>query len=100
MLDIPKINYEEIFNAWKISLNPTPKQEELAKLRLEVCLGCEYRKEMIKGLKWSALCGGCGCPLNKKVFSTNYNACPEKLWGEIDSNYLEPHKLKNKKTLM
>jgi hypothetical protein len=100
MANIPTIDYEEIFNAWKISLNPTPKQEELAKLRLEVCLGCEFRKEVVKGLKWSALCKKCGCPLSKKVFSTNYNACPEKLWGEIDSNYLKPIKTKNKNTLI
>ena len=48
MAIIPTINYKEIFEAWKISLKPTPKQEELAKLRLEVCLGCDYRKEIIK----------------------------------------------------
>ena len=100
MANIPTINYKEIFDAWKISLNPTLKQEELAKLRLDVCLGCEFRKEVIKGLKWSAKCGKCGCPLSKKVFSPNYNACPEKLWGDVDSNYLKPLEEKNKKTLM
>jgi hypothetical protein len=100
MTNTPTIDYEEIFNAWKISLNPTPKQEELAKLRLDFCLGCEFRKEVVKGLKWSALCGKCGCPLSKKVFSPNYNACPEKLWGEVDSNHLEPLKPKNKITLI
>ena len=100
MIKTPTINYKEIFDAWKISRNPTINQEELAKLRLDVCLGCEFRKEIVKGLKWSALCGKCGCPLSKKVFSPNYNACPEKLWGEIDSNYLEPLKTKNKSTLI
>ena len=30
------IDYKEIFDAWVISLNPTPIQQELAKLRLEV----------------------------------------------------------------
>ncbi len=49
MIKIPTINYKEIFNAWIISYNPTPKQEELAKLRLEVCLGCKFRKEVVKG---------------------------------------------------
>jgi hypothetical protein len=100
MIKTPTINYKEIFDAWKISHNPTIKQEELAKLRLNVCLGCEFRKEIVKGLKWSALCGKCGCPLNKKVFSPNYNACPIKLWGEVDSNYLEPFKTKDKNTLI
>jgi hypothetical protein len=100
MRNTPKIDYKEIFDAWKASLKPTPKQEELAKLRLEVCLGCEFRKEVIKGLKWSAKCGKCGCPLSKKVFSPNYNACPEKLWGDVDSNYLEPMEDKNKNTII
>jgi hypothetical protein len=86
---IPTINYKEIFEAWKTSLNPTARREELAKLRLEVCLGCDYRKEVIKGLKWSAYCGDCGCPLNKKIFSATYNACGLKKWGEVDSNYIE-----------
>jgi hypothetical protein len=100
MVNIPKINYKEIFEAWKISRNPTPNQVELAKLRLDVCLGCDYRKEIIKGLKWSALCGECGCPLNKKVFSTTYNACPLKKWGKIDSNYLELMEDKKNSTII
>ena len=100
MANIPTINYKEIFDAWKISLNPTLKQEELAKLRLDVCLGCEFRKEVIKGLKWSAKCRKCGCPLSKKVFATTHNACPEKLWGDVDSDYLKPLEEKNKNTLI
>ena len=100
MQTAPKIDYKEIFDAWKASLKPTPKQEELAKLRLTVCLGCEFRKEVIRGLKWSALCGKCGCPLSKKVFSPNYNACPIKKWGNTDSNYLEPTEDKNKNTII
>jgi hypothetical protein len=100
MVKIPTINYKEIFDAWKIAFNPTLLQEELAKLRLNVCLGCSSRKEVVKGLKWSALCAECGCPLNKKVFSTNYNACPLKKWSNTDSNYLEPMDDKNKNTII
>ena len=100
MIKIPTINYKEIFDAWIISYNPTPKQKELAKLRLKVCLGCEFRKETIKGLKWSAMCGKCGCPLSKKVFSTNHNACPLKKWDVTDSKYLEPTIEKNKNTII
>ena len=100
MIKIPPINYKEIFQAWKIASNPTPKQEELAELRLAVCLGCEFRKEKIKGVKWSALCGQCGCPLNKKVFSPNYNPCPLKKWDSVDSNYLEPLEDKGTSTII
>jgi len=96
----PKIDYKEIFDAWKISLNPNEKQEELAKLRLAVCLDCSERMEIIKGLKWSAYCNGCGCPLNKKVFSTTYNACPLKKWIEVDSKYITPIDDKNKPTII
>jgi hypothetical protein len=55
---------------------------------------------VIKGLKWSALCGKCGCPLNKKVFSPNYNPCPLKKWDSVDSSYLEPSEDKNENTLI
>ena len=47
------IDYKEIFDAWKISFNPTLIQEELAGKRFNVCLGCDYRKEVLKGVKWS-----------------------------------------------
>jgi hypothetical protein len=94
------LNYKEIFEAWKISFNPTKKQEELAERRLDVCIGCEYRTEIVKGLKWSALCSDCGCPLNKKVFATTFNACTQKKWGEADLGYLEPIPDKDKNTLI
>ena len=100
MIPKPIINYKEIFEAWKISLNPTARHEELAKLRLGVCLGCEHKKEIIKGLRWSAYCGDCGCPLSKKIFSATYNACGLKKWAEVDSNYLEPVETKNNPTII
>jgi len=94
------IDYKEIFDAWKSSFNPTPTQEELAQKRLNVCLGCTYRKEVLKGIKWSAYCGDCGCPLNKKVFSKNFNPCTQKKWLDVDSKYLEPIIDKNSNTLI
>lgn len=100
MIKIPSIDYKEIFDAWVISLNPTPEQLELAELRLKVCLECDFRKETIKGLKWSAFCEQCGCPLSKKVFSTSYNACPLKKWENTDSAYIEPKKDKKNKTII
>jgi hypothetical protein len=94
------IDYKEIFDAWKTSLNPTPEQEELAQKRLGVCLGCDFRKEVLKGVKWSAYCGDCGCPLNKKVFSKNFNPCTQKKWFDVDSKYIEPTIDKNSSTLI
>lgn len=94
------INYEEIFNAWKQSFNPTEEQEELAQKRLDICLNCEYRREVLKRVKWSAYCGDCGCPLNKKVFSKFYNPCTQKKWGEVDSMYMEETPTKDKNSLI
>jgi hypothetical protein len=94
------INYKEIFEAWKTSFNPTSQQEELAENRLKICLGCDYRKEILKGIKWSAYCGDCGCPLNKKIFSRNFNSCTQKKWFDVDSKYMEPIPDKDKNTLI
>ena len=94
------INYKEIFEAWKIASNPTKEQEELALERLNICLGCDKRTEIIKGQKWSAFCSGCGCPINKKVFTKIFNACPLKKWKEVDSKYLTVLETKNKNTLI
>jgi hypothetical protein len=94
------IDYKEIFDAWKASFNPTPEQEELAQKRLGVCMGCEYRKEVLKGVKWSAYCGDCGCPLNKKVFSKNFNPCTKGFWEDVDSEYMKPQTKKSTNTII
>lgn len=94
------IDYKEIFESWKTSFKPTPEQEELAQKRLSVCLDCEYRKEVLKGINWSAYCGHCGCPINKKVFSKNYNPCTKKKWKDVDSEYITPIQDKNDNTLI
>jgi hypothetical protein len=100
MFNIPKIDYKEIFDAWKTSFNPTEVQEELAQKRLNICLNCEYRKEVLKGIEWSAYCNDCGCPINKKIFSKNYNPCTQRKWKDVDSEYMQPIPDKIKKTLM
>ncbi len=94
------IDYKEIFEAWKTSIKPTPQQEDLAQKRLDVCIGCRYRKEVLKGVKWSAYCDDCGCPINKKIFSSIFNACPQKKWEDIDSKYLTPLQDKEKKSII
>ncbi len=94
------IDYKEIFESWKVSFNPTPEQEELAEKRLNVCLTCDYRREVLKGVKWSAYCNHCGCPINKKVFSKNFNACTKKKWFDVDSEYMEPIPIKDSNTII
>ena len=97
---IPLPNYKEIFDAWLISLNPTKEQSDMAKDRLNVCLGCEFRNEVIKKNKWSAYCKKCGCPLNKKVFSNSFNPCPANKWNEVDSKYIDVLDTKIDKTVI
>ena len=83
----------EIINAWKIANNPTPKQEELAELRGKICDGCPAKKVITKKLKLATICGECGCPIAKKIFTPKFNACPLKKWGEIDNQYISEKKI-------
>jgi hypothetical protein len=94
------IDYEEIFKSWKASIKPTLKQEKLAEKRLDICLGCNYKKEVLKGVKWSAYCEDCGCPINKKIFSPIFNACTQKKWENVDSEYLDVMADKEKKSII
>lgn len=92
--------YREIFQSWIESLNPSDLMKDLSGERLEICLSCDKRREIIERRKWSAYCQSCGCPINKKIFSPIFNSCPEKKWEFIDSKYLEPIEDKEEKTLI
>ena len=78
------MDFLEIINAWKIAYNPTPRQLKLANLRGEVCNSCPSKQVITKNLEIGTICGECGCPLSKKIFSPKYNTCPLKKWEEID----------------
>ena len=93
-------NYQEIFDAWVIAKNPTELQKSMANDRLDICKTCEYRKETLKGIKWSTVCKLCGCPLSKKVFSPIFNPCPKDKWEEVDSKYIKRVPKKTKDTII
>ena len=93
-------NYKEIFDAWITSMNPTPLQVEIAQKRLDICKGCEHKKETIKGQKWSTICNACGCPLSKKIFSSLFNPCPKQKWDEVDMSYNLKLPKKDEKTVI
>lgn len=99
-MKISNINYKEIFDAWLIARNPTPEQKQLAEKRYAICSDCEFRKPLIKNNKWSEICKECGCPLNKKIFTRIYNACPLKKWEESDSQILIKINDKDKNTII
>jgi hypothetical protein len=70
----------EIFKSWVAEANPTPEQQALAEYRASVCDSC-FKKEYVKAFN-IFICGDCGCPLSKKVFSPKPGpeACPLAKW--------------------
>ena len=91
-----KFNFIEIVNAWITAANPTELEAELAKERLDICMGCDFRKEIIHNKQWSAICGGCGCPIQKKIFTDQFDSCPEKKWNILEEKYKSMLKEKRK----
>lgn len=91
------MDFNEIVTAWITSFNPDKEQTKRSLDRAKICVKCPEKKELFHNKEWSAVCGKCGCPLSKKVFSQEYNPCPIKKWEESDKNY--PHLYKNKKSL-
>lgn len=73
-------NITEIVVAWHRAANPTPEQKEIAEYRASVCDGCEFKE--FKTLVRSHVCGACGCPISKKVYSPEPgpSACPKGKW--------------------
>lgn len=87
------MDFIEIINAWKIANNPTPKQEELAKLRASICEVCPSKKVITKKIALATICGECGCPILKKIFTPKFNPCPLKKWNIVDASYIEEKNL-------
>ena len=72
-------NFLEIAVAWKRAANPTDEQQLIAEHRLSICNECEHKT--FSKLSRSFICGACGCPLNKKVYSPKGpEACPKMKW--------------------
>ena len=68
---------KEIAISWWRAANPTKEQSDIAQKRLEICMGCDSKKESIV---FEYVCGECGCPLGKKIFSNVENPCPLNKW--------------------
>jgi hypothetical protein len=63
----------EIFEGWKnLTFPPTPKVEELAKKRIEICVNCDK-------LTKRNFCKVCGCYMPAKVRSRK-SKCLKGLW--------------------
>ena len=70
----------EIFKSWVAAANPTYEQQTIAQYRANVCDSCDKKTHVIAIN--SFVCGECGCPLSKKVFSPKPGpeACPLAKW--------------------
>lgn len=81
------IDIKEISQAWWDSYFANNETKQLAKDRFEVCKECPSLTQMFKKIKKVnvAACGECGCPISKKIFSPNFDACPLGKWKNVDS---------------
>jgi hypothetical protein len=93
------LNFKKIYSAWIIAYNPNPSQKLLAEKRNEICESCPSRKVLTNKLKLGVVCGECGCPISKKIFSNDFNDCPLKKWEEVDTTY-QTFKPKSIKSLL
>ena len=84
-----KLDLKKIFTAWVTSLKPTDKEKELAEKRLEICNSCPSKIETFKNHEWSFRCGECGCPIKRKIFTMENDACPLNKWLEVEKDYFK-----------
>lgn len=85
------IDIREITSAWWDSYFAEDNQKNLAKKRLTICEGCPSLEQKFKKIRkiTISVCGECGCPISKKVFSNKFNACPLGKWKDVDEKYPE-----------
>jgi hypothetical protein len=69
---------KDIIKSWWTSFGPTEEQSKEAERRLAICMKpCEHRRESVV---FGYTCGMCGCPLGKKIFSSDPKPCPDNRW--------------------
>ena len=85
-----------IINSCMELFTPNEKEVKLAKERIDICLKCDFRKEVLHNKVWSHYCGPCGCPINEKIFTNQYGTCPLGKWTTVEDNYVNHLKIKEK----
>jgi len=88
---------KEIAQSWIIANNPTDAQLKLAEERYKICQGCD---KMVDGLLGNPKCDECGCPINKKIFSPKFDACPLHKWLDIEDSDVFNNTRKKDKSLI
>ncbi len=73
---------KEIIISWWRAENPTKEQSDLAEKRLAICMGCDSRRESVV---FQYVCGECGCPLGKKIFTPKMGSCDLGKWNKVEN---------------
>jgi len=71
----------EIFLSWRRAANPTIEQTLLAGKRYTICQTCPSKQPSIV---FTEVCGECGCPLGKKIFTPVMGSCDLKKWNKVE----------------
>lgn len=87
------MNFKTIIQSWIAAANPTEQQLEIAEKRHSICDMCPSKKTITQKLKIGVVCGECGCPITKKIFSPNFNECPLRKWENVDDSYFPNRKI-------
>ena len=72
---------KDIIKSWWTSFNPTKQQSVEGERRLKICAGCEKRQESVV---FGYVCGQCGCPLGKKIFTPKMGSCDLDKWNKVE----------------
>lgn len=91
------IDVIKIIEAWAATKSTTEERRRVAAARLEVCGGCEFSG---KNLLRINVCKACGCPLKAKVFTKDFNDCPEKKWEKVDTELYLSANIKKEKSIL
>lgn len=90
------LDFKKIYKSWIIAHNPSDKQLIIAESRNNICNNCPSRKTITDKLKIGVVCGECGCPISKKIFTPTFNDCPLGKWKDVDEkNGLIDKKIKS-----
>lgn len=69
---------KEIVESYARMVNPTEEQKQVAEIRLQTCMTCEFWAQNAAGIYY---CKKCGCATKAKVFTPKgLEACPMKKW--------------------
>lgn len=79
-----ELDFKKISKAWYDSYFGSENLKILSQKRAAICEACPNRAVGLRKLSPFPKCDICGCPIGKKVFSSQFNDCPAGKWEEVD----------------